>query len=493
MNKFKFLAFILLAAMTLGFSACGSDDEPEKPKQAAPVVVSTSPENGSTTVEPGAISVTITYDKTITMTAGDISKIQATGATISNVRTMSAALMLTATCAAEGQAVTITIPAGVIKNTDGEAAAAYSLSFTTKKTELPDPVAPDGHESAAQAVLNMTPGWNLGNTLESYGDWIGNHQEPYRYETAWGQPITDAHLMQAFKEKGFKGIRVPVTWYQHMDDQGNVDEAWMNRVQEVVDYVINQGMYCILNVHHDTGAHNAAWVVASPTLQLDRYAKLWTQIATRFKNYDHHLLFEGYNEMLNTAQQWNQPSNLSDLVYVNQHAAKFVEAVRATGGNNTYRNLVVSTYAAAHGTAVLNGLTIPTDPCGNQSHIAVEVHSYDPWDWLHVYNMTWTSECREVLKSMFRDLETYFISKGYPVIIGEYATNGAGEITIDKNSTTAQKAEAGKQAGDMNRLCKKYGAASFYWMLLVDGADRSEATFRWSMEQVADSIVNVYK
>ena len=468
MNKSKFLAFILLAALTLGFSACGSD-EPDEPKLAAPAVVSTSPEKGSTTVVPGAISVTITYDKTIAMTASDISKIQATGATISNVRTMRTDLMLTATCAEEGKAVTITIPAGVIKNTDGVAAAAYTLTFTTKKIELPDPVAPDGHESAAQAVLNMTPGWNLGNTLDSYGAWIGDHQEPYKYETAWGQPITDAHLMQAFKEKGFKGIRIPVTWYQHMDDQGNVDEAWMNRVQEVVDYVINQGMYCILNVHHDTGAHNAAWVVAQ------------------------HLLFEGYNEMLNAAQQWNQPSNLSDLEYVNQHAAKFVEAVRATGGNNTYRNLIVSTYAAAHSIAVMNGLTIPTDPCGNQSHIAVEVHSYDPWDWLHVYNMTWTNECREYLKSMFRDLETYFISKGYPIIIGEYATNGAGEITIDKNSTTAQKAEAGKQAGDMNRLCRQYGVASFYWMLLVDGADRSEATFRWSMEQVADSIVNVYK
>ena len=240
MNKSKFLAFILLAALTLGFSACGSD-EPDEPKLAAPAVVSTSPEKGSTTVVPGAISVTITYDKTIAMTASDISKIQATGATISNVRTMRTDLMLTATCAEEGKAVTITIPAGVIKNTDGVAAAAYTLTFTTKKIELPDPVAPDGHESAAQAVLNMTPGWNLGNTLDSYGAWIGDHQEPYKYETAWGQPITDAHLMQAFKEKGFKGIRVPVTWFQHMDDQGNVDEAWMNRVQEVVDYVINQG------------------------------------------------------------------------------------------------------------------------------------------------------------------------------------------------------------------------------------------------------------
>ena len=112
MNTLKFLAFtLLLAALALGFSACGSD-ETNEPKLAAPVVVSTSPEKGSTTVEAGAISVTITYDKTITMTASDISKIQATGATISNVRTMSAALMLTATCSEEGKAVTITIPAG---------------------------------------------------------------------------------------------------------------------------------------------------------------------------------------------------------------------------------------------------------------------------------------------------------------------------------------------------------------------------------------------
>ena len=180
MNRFKFLAFILLGALALGLTACSGSDEPDVPKLAAPAVVSTTPEKGSTTVEPGAISVTITYDKTITMTAGDISKIQATGATISNVRTMSAALLLTATCPEEGQAVTITIPAGVIKNTDGVAAAAYSLNFTTKTIKLPDPDAPDGHESAAQAVLNMTPGWNLGNTLDSYGAWIGDHQEPYK-------------------------------------------------------------------------------------------------------------------------------------------------------------------------------------------------------------------------------------------------------------------------------------------------------------------------
>ena len=141
MNKYIFSTFILLAALTLGFSACGSD-EPNEPKLAAPAVVSTSPENGSTTVEAGAINVTITYDKTITMTASDINKIQATGATISNVRTMSAALMLTATCAEEGKAVTITIPAGVIKNTDGAAAAAYTLTFTTRRPSCPTPTHP---------------------------------------------------------------------------------------------------------------------------------------------------------------------------------------------------------------------------------------------------------------------------------------------------------------------------------------------------------------
>jgi len=166
--------------------------------------------------------------------------------------------------------------------------------------------------------------------------------------------------------------------------------------------------------------------------------------------------------------------------------------VRATGGNNQYRNLIVTTYSGASGDQPLSNLQIPASEA-TSGHVIVEVHSYDPYDWVNKYNFKWTDACHNEIAKMFERLQNYVISKGYPVIIGEYGSNGANETTINKNSTAAQKAEAGRQAADMSRLCRQYNAACFYWMGIIDGADRAEATFKWSMEQVADSIVKVYQ
>ena len=103
-------------------------------------------------------------------------------------------------------------------------------------------------ETATNAVKNMGLGWNLGNTLDANS----GSAQGLESETYWGQPVTKPELMKMMKEAGFSAIRVPVTWYNHMDANGKVDEAWMKRVHEIVDYVINQGLYCIVNVHHDT-------------------------------------------------------------------------------------------------------------------------------------------------------------------------------------------------------------------------------------------------
>lgn len=479
-----------LCAMSCG-SSDSSDNEEEVPL-LAPKVVSMTPANGTTGIEMGTVAVSVTYDQAIILVSSKVSQINISGGSLSGPTVNDKTLSFTVTCPFPNRTVTIKVPKGVIISTTGTAADALELSFTTKEGETNV----EEIETAAQAVLNMAPGWNLGNTLDSYGNWIGNNLSSDKYETAWGQPLTDAHLMAECKKKGFKAIRVPVTWYQHMNQSGKVDESWMNRVQEIVDYVINAGMYCIVNVHHDTGAHDDSWIRANSnvyTKNHERYEYLWKQIAERFQNYGKQLLFEGYNEMLDNNNTWTQPKNINDLQYTNSFAQGFVNAVRSTGGNNFYRNLVVNTYSGAHTKNVLSGLVIPTDPCGNQRHIAVEVHSYDPWDWVNTYNMTWTEACTKELEYMFTDLNTYIIQKGYPVIVGEYGTNGNNEKTINASSTDAQKAEAGRQAGDMNRLCKKYKAASFYWMGLIDGKDRSEATFKWTMEQVADSIINVYK
>ena len=127
-------------------------------------------------------------------------------------------------------------------------------------------------ESATDAVKNMGVGWNLGNTFDSYNqeaeigwtwDSVADH------EKKWGQPITTPELIKMMKEAGFGAIRVPVTWFQEMDADGKVNEAFMKRIHEVVDYVIDAGLYCIINVHHDTGANDYAWVIAD----YDNYEK----------------------------------------------------------------------------------------------------------------------------------------------------------------------------------------------------------------------------
>jgi aryl-phospho-beta-D-glucosidase BglC (GH1 family) len=354
-------------------------------------------------------------------------------------------------------------------------------------------------ETAAEAVRHLNPGWNLGNTLDAYNVGIPAGSPVSAYETTWGQPVTEEFLMKKVREKGFRCMRIPVTWFQHMDAEGNVDRAWMDRVEEVVGYVLKNDMYCILNVHHDTGAHPSAWIQADSGRfagTRDRYERLWTQIATRFRDYDERLLFEGYNEMLDTAFTWSAPKERASLQAVNSYAQLFVNTVRATGGNNLQRNLVVTTYSGAHGGEwgntpyVLSDFRVPTDPCGNQNHLAVEVHSYDPFDWVNTYNMTWTQQCSDELGRIFQRLNDAFISKGYPVIVGEFGSNGAGEKTINGRSTAQQQAEAGRQAADMVRRCRQHGAAAIYWTLLVDGTDRRQESFRWSIETVADSLVS---
>ena len=502
-NKKTIKIMMMIAAIitfSWALSSCGggSDDPEPTPPAKAPTVVSTSPSNNATDVPTGTINVQVTYDQVVSLDKSKqptISGATAKGDASVNGKVVS----IPVECSEYETKITISLPEGFVYVT-GAKAAAYTLSFTTAQA----PVAAE-FESASSAVKKMIAGWNLGNTLDAWASNIVAGSTTDKYETCWGQPVTEEFLMKKFKEKGFTAIRVPVTWFQKMDEAGNVREDWMNRVETVVKYVLDNGMYCILNVHHDTGAGSQAWLkaeTANYTANNAKFKKLWTQIANRFKNYNEKLLFEGYNEMLagtdgvGSGAEWNFPSNLENLQVINKYAKDFVETVRATGGNNQYRNLIVTTYCGAHGgnwgnaMKVLTDFVIPTDPCGNQNHLAVEVHSYDPYDWVNTYKMKWTSECTAAITNMFKDLNTYFISKGYPVIIGEYGSNGNNEKTINGNSSNAEKIEAAKQASDMTTLCKQYGAAGFYWMGIVDGKDRQEATFKWSMEQVANAIVN---
>ncbi len=362
----------------------------------------------------------------------------------------------------------------------------------------------ESFETASSAVANMKIGWNVGNSLDSNsGDtdnmWIEQWTNctPADYETAWGQPQTTQALIHMFKEAGFNAIRVPVTWYPHIDEDAVINEDWLERVTEVVDYVIDEGMYCIINVHHDTGSSNTHWLIADGDTYAevkDKYEKLWTNIATAFIEYDEHLLFEAYNEMLDSYNSWCFASFATDNSYdssvasdaytaINNYAQSFVSAVRATGGNNAERNLIVNTYAACSGEGTWNShlsdpltqLTIPTDDATD--HIAAEVHVYP----------TITSGLSTAVSSVtqcFGSIKTNLVSKGVPVIIGEWGTSG-----LDSDYTNYQS-DVVSFAEQFVALAKEYGYATFMWMMLSDGDDRSVP--QWSCEDLKDAVVKGY-
>ena len=383
------------------------------------------------------------------------------------------------------------------------------------------PALAQGTEDAFTAVANMRVGWNLGNTLDSNsGDvknmwieqWTG--RAPKDYETAWGQPQATRALMRMFREAGFNAIRVPVTWYPHLGtmnrsgltwDMGKwtgyeLDKAWLKRVKEVVGYVLDEGMYCILNVHHDTGGGSTAWIKAdmdSYGQQRERYEKLWTQLAEEFADCDGRLLFESYNEMLDKYGSWCFASfagpgnyNATDAAEaykaVNSYAQSFVNAVRATGGNNATRNLVVNTYAACDGHGnwnqhlldPLKQMAMPEDPAGS-GHIVFQVHSY--WN-SNNYNASMKSE----INTTFTNLNTHLIKKhNAPVIIGEWGS----DAEVDWNNATQAK-NIEDFARYFTERAKARGITCFYWMTLSDGADRSKPA--WTHEALKDAVIKGY-
>ena len=367
-------------------------------------------------------------------------------------------------------------------------------------------------ETATEAVKNMGVGWNLGNTLEAnsqtYHDFTKDNywgQQGLESETCWGQSKAKPELIKMMKDAGFGAIRVPVTWYNHMDKDGKVNAEWMKRVHEVVDYVINQGLYCIVNVHHDTGADDdsfKSWIKADEanyTQNKARYENLWLQIAEEFKDYDEHLLFESYNEMLDKLNSWCFASFASTSKYdaavaksaynaINSYAQSFVTTVRNTGGNNATRNLVVNTYAACCGNGTwsdhlkepLSQLTIPTDPAAN--HLMVQVHDYP-----NIANGI--ANVKKEIDDMMTAWNTHILSKGIPMILGEWGTANVDEGD-GKTDYDVRRDVMFEFVDYMIAKCKENNVATFYWMGLSDGAYRSLPAF--NQPDLAERIAKAY-
>ena len=505
-NKFKYL---LPALALLAVSCGGSENQKPDPVEEVPgpALVSTDPADGTDGLTGSSLSITFTYDQNILCTAEALGAIQAdNGAIVSEARPAGAKLTVTVGGLTRGSSYTVTIPAGTVKGykQNQKASAAVSFHFSMKE---PDPVDPGSWETAAEAVKNMGVGWNLGNTLESNsGDvenmWIESSNTPY--EEAWGQTAATRALIHMFKEAGFNAIRVPVTWYPHMGNfkatiygthweksawlestDYQVDPAWMARVKEVVGYVLEEGMYCILNVHHDTGTATTGWLKADQSVYTavrDRYCSLWTQIATAFESYGPKLLFESFNEMLDATNTWNYKSAEADAV-INAYNADFVATVRATGGNNAKRNLVLNTYAASPDERAVKDFVLPNDSV--EGHLLAEVHSYAPYNF--AFDTQWPQEifdsnCDREVRSIMDGLGKNLVAKGIPCILGEYGAD------------TGKRAEAelAKQAACYVSQGAKYNIACFYWMGLSDGKEDRSAP-RWTKPVLKDAILQAYK
>lgn len=357
----------------------------------------------------------------------------------------------------------------------------------------------DPFETSFELVENLVMGYNLGNTLDAnpWGDWWDPSTKTIAdWETSWGQPLTTQEIIDAIAAKGFNIIRIPVTWYPHMDAQDNVSAEWMNRVQEVVDYVLNAGCYCILNIQHDNGAANGrtdggAWLYADiddyPALTV-RYQKLWKQIAERFKDYDQKLIFESFNEILNKEYSWTAPSSVEDGAYqaINKLQQDFVNVVRATGGNNRYRNLAITTYSATGTSDVaLAAFTLPEDPSSN--HLYLSIHSYDPYNFCNYnagknndgteynYNIeVFDDACKSEIDAVFNRVSNRASAVGIPFIFGEFGA-------IDESKSMAERI---KYAQYLKSKFQQYETAGLWWMGLYD---RKKA--EWYEQEIVDALM----
>lgn len=273
------------------------------------------------------------------------------------------------------------------------------------------------HPTAQEIMDDIVAGWNLGNALDSHT----RENEGLASETAWGNPATTKEMIDMVRDTGVNLIRVPVTWYNHMDPGSyEIDREWMDRVEEVVNYVLDNDMYCIINVHHDTG--EKGWLRASRTGLEENSRKLaaiWEQICGRFGGYGEKLLFEGFNELLDDRNTWNNPGKEAVEV-TNELNQLFVDTVRASGGNNADRCLIVSTYCAGGNREATDGFVMPADTADGK--LIVEAHIYQPYGFVSGTSgtaVTWASG-KSALDSCLSNMRTSFIEKGIPVLVGEF-------------------------------------------------------------------------
>jgi len=354
-----------------------------------------------------------------------------------------------------------------------------------------DSIPPDSTDmrsiTSVELSKEMIPGWNVGNSLEAI-----NGYTKLPDETAWGNPLISQQLMDSIKAAGFNAVRIPVAWSRFaVDSTFTIEQAWLERVEEVLWYILVNDMYAIINEHWDNG-----WV--QPTYSDSAYVKkrlaaMWKQIAIYFRDYDDHLLFAGTNEV-HVENNWGAPTKENYTVQ-NMYNQVFVNTVRATGGRNYYRHLVVQGYVT-NIDHTMNYFVIPKDVVPNR--LVVEVHYYDPYNFtlnetstitqwgMYATNSskteTWANE--SYADNQFNRMKTKFIDKGYAVILGEYGA--ISRLNLGSEALNAEHAWYRRYYTNyITYSLVRHGLVPFYWDNGYSG-DHGFAIFNRSDGSVLD-------
>lgn len=382
-------------------------------------------------------------------------------------------------------------------NSSEQSITSSDYSSNTPQTQLSPSTADNNDYSFSHIVASMGLGWNLGNQFEaSIGGTPG--------ETAWGNPPVTEKLIQLVKSQGFSTVRIPVSYLNKIGAAPDykIDEQWLNRIQQVVDYVIANDMFAVINIHGD-GYYtvDGGWLLCAEENQsaiTEKYACVWRQIAERFKDYDERLVFESMNEVFNNtygAPPQNCYSN------INAYNRIFTETVRKTGGKNAERWLLIAgwntdiTYTAGD-----YGFEIPEDNycIAPEKRLMISVHYYDPynftldespstattqWGKSALYNFdSWGQE--DYADKQLAVLYERFVKNGYPVVVGEMGVSDKSHLDDEFNYFRQYWYEY------ITAACIKNGCVPVYWDNGRNGENGFALFDRNSLNVTQPEIIN---
>lgn len=320
--------------------------------------------------------------------------------------------------------------------------------------------------TALELAQKMGNGINLGNTMEAYGHGsFAPDSDTVKFETLWGQPVTTQEMVDGMKAAGFDSLRVPIAWTNAMDYESGdytINEAYLDRVEEIINYGLNADMYVIINDHWDGGWWGmfGSSSEETRTKAMDMYVSMWTQIAERYGDYSDKLIFESANEELgdrlndkDIASDSGSLSQAQCYEKTNEINQKFVDTIRSTGGNNAQRFLLIAGYNTDIMMTCDDRFKMPSDTAKDK--LLLSVHYYTPWDYCGTDSVQhWGSVSDYEEQNRLFEMLTKFTDQGYGVVIGEYAA-------LAKGSTP--KTDTDKFTTNLLNNCDLYGYVPMLW------------------------------